>query len=283
MSSRTDANTSRVFDFFTEQPKSTVKYIADTLQLSDSTVHRILVDELLFRKVCSVWVPHTLTDDNRQQRVACCQGLLQLYDDYSEYELLRLWATQDESWIPFESVGNKEDNKACLPIVTPRPVVVRPQLTAMKTMLSIAFTGNGKVFADVTERGETIDSERYVNFVRNTGEHWRTLRSDPTCLRELLWQHDNARPHTSATSKAFFVKREVQLVSQSPYSPDLNQCDRWLFKKLKHRLRHEKLTCAQDVLKATLEIFRGIPQDSSQSCESFRNIAIPLSPCMETT
>jgi histone-lysine N-methyltransferase SETMAR len=258
-SQTTVENISRVFEFVETQPKTTLSIISDSLQLSRSTVHRILVDELLFRKVCSVWVPHKLTDANKQQRVTCSQSLLDLFNNYSQTELLRVWATQDESWVPFNMIGSKEDNKVWIAPETPRPTVCRPELTFKKTMMSIVFTGNGKVSVDVTERGETVDSEWYIGFVHKTGEKWRKLRSDPTRLIELLWQHDNARPHTSTVTKKFFEQRKIIRVEQSPYSPDLNQCDRWLFKELKKGLRQKQISSPQDVMGATLQLFHEIP------------------------
>jgi hypothetical protein len=129
ISQRTDANISRVFDYVEEYPKSTVSCIAGSLQLSKATVQRILVDELLFRKICSVWVRHKLSPENKQQRIACAQDFLELFECYSEYELLRLWATQDERWIPFELTGTKENNKVWIAPQTSRPHVVRPQMT----------------------------------------------------------------------------------------------------------------------------------------------------------
>ena len=70
---------------------------------------------------------------------------------------------------------------------------------------------------------------------------------------------DNARPHVSATTKKFFQRRQVEMMEQSPYSPDFNLCDRWLIKDLKKHLRTCHLTCANDVLDAALSHFRLIP------------------------
>jgi histone-lysine N-methyltransferase SETMAR len=259
VSQRCQTNISRVFDFVDAEPKSSLRCIAEALGLSKDTVRRILVDDLMFRNVCSVWIPHKLSDDNRQQRLECCRSLLETMEIYSEYELLRVWATQDETWVPFELLGSKQENMVWIAPQTPRPQVVRPQLTFQKTMLSLVFTGNGKIWVDVTDKGETVDSERYVTFVHQTGEHWRKLHSDPTCLKELLWQHDNARPHTAVNTRAFFNKRRMALIKQAPYSPDLNQCDRWLFKLLKTGLKQRTLACAEDVRKAALELFHKIP------------------------
>ena len=65
-----------------------------------------------------------------------------------------------------------------------------------------------------------MTSERYVAFIKVTGEKWRTLRSSPMRLKELWWQHDNARPHVAATTKSFLERREVTVIKQSPFSPD---------------------------------------------------------------
>ena len=201
VSQQCQKNISNVFDFVEAEPKSSLRCIAEALDLSKDTVKRILVDDLLFLNVCSVWIPHKLSDENRQQRLECCRSLLEIYENYTEYELLRVWVTQDETWVPFDLSGSKQENMVWIAPQTSRPKVIRPQLTFRKTMLSIVFTGNGKIWADVTCQGETVNSERYTNFVHQAGEHWRKLHSDSTCLKELLWQHDNARPHTAVNTK----------------------------------------------------------------------------------
>ena len=111
VSKRTDANISRVFDFVDEHPKSTIAYISGSLHLSKESACRILVDDLFFHKVCSVWIPHHLTEANKLQRVGSAHNLLNLINCHGEFELLRLFSTQDETWIPFNIGNNKEGNK----------------------------------------------------------------------------------------------------------------------------------------------------------------------------
>ncbi|QQP51239.1 Uncharacterized protein FKW44_012534, partial [Caligus rogercresseyi] len=45
-----------------------------------------------------------------------------------------------------------------------------------------------------------------------------------------MW--DNARPRTTTDTREFLTRRDVEPVKQSPYSPDLNLCDRFLFLKV---------------------------------------------------
>ena len=51
ISTTTSGNISRVFDFICDQPKSSIQHVSNSLQLSATTVRRILVDELLFRMI----------------------------------------------------------------------------------------------------------------------------------------------------------------------------------------------------------------------------------------
>ncbi|QQP51990.1 Uncharacterized protein FKW44_003972 [Caligus rogercresseyi] len=50
----------------------------------------------------------------------------------------------------------------------------------------------------------------------------------------------NARPHTATDTREFLTRRDVEPVKQSPYSPELNLCDRFLFWKLMHLLREDE-------------------------------------------
>ena len=58
---------------------------------------------------------------------------------------------------------------------------------------------------------------------------------------------------------------KLQLVPQSPNSPDLNLCDRWLFKELKNKLKQCHLQCASDVLSHTKRLFHQIPLSRFES------------------
>jgi transposase len=251
--------------FVQANPKSSLSLISDSLSLSKETVRLILVEELLFRKVCSVWIPHKLTEENRVQRVACAKSILQLFVAHSMEEIMRIFTVEDETWALFETPTSKSENKVWIPPGTPRPRVVRQQMTWRKTMLSIAFTGNGKVSVAVTEKGESIDSDHYVQFVHRTGELWRKLRSDSTRLNELIWMHDNARPHVSASANEFFETRGICLLRQSPYSPDFNLCDRWLFAELKKGFKSISMDNPTDVMNSSLQLFRSIPTDRFQT------------------
>lgn len=72
-----------------------------------------------------------------------------------------------------------------------------------------------------------------IKFVRLTGNRFNNLKSNKIPLCEMLMMWDNARPHSSKATQAFLTSRKIHMVPQPPYSPDLNLCDRFLFRKLK--------------------------------------------------
>ena len=61
----------------------------------------------------------------------------------------------------------------------------------------------------------------------------------------LIW--GNARPHAAANTKQYLARRKVEPIKQSPYSPELNLSDRFLFRKLKHLLWNEEFNAYEDL------------------------------------
>ena len=110
----------------------------------------------------------------------------------------------------------------------------------------------------------TINANVYIELIQTTGEIWRELHSNPTKLSELWWQHDNARPHTAKMTMEYLKRRDLALIKQSPYSPDLNQCNRWVFKDLKKHLRRFDLSSSEEIQEKTLQYMRELRQNDSQ-------------------
>jgi hypothetical protein len=129
ISKRNVSNISKVFDLISENPKLSTTQISESLSLSKETVRRILVDELMFRKVCSVWIPHRLSEQNKIQRVNSATNILHLFQVHTINDMLRIFAVEDETWVPFDLCASKEENKVWIPPYSKRPRVVRQQLT----------------------------------------------------------------------------------------------------------------------------------------------------------
>ena len=88
-------------------------------------------------------------------------------------------------------------------------------------------------------QGERVDATAVVEYLKSTGNRFYSLSTDRKVkLSDLLFQMDNGRPHTAALKQDFLAETGVQPVTHSPYSPDLNVCDRYLFRVLKSDVKH---------------------------------------------
>ena len=111
---------------------------------------------------------------NKEQRVECCRNSVTFYEGNSLDNILKTFAVEDESWGLFNTPLTKEGNKVWVDPSEPRPRVVRPFLTHKKTMLLFMFTGDGKLNVEAFEPGKTVTAEVYIEFLRSTGDKWRT-------------------------------------------------------------------------------------------------------------
>ena len=109
-----------------------------------------------------------------------------------------------------------------------------------------------------------VTADWYVNHcLPKVFQAWCTRRSR-TGVRGLLLHHDNASAHTTAVTLDFLAASDVQLVTHSPYSPDLAPCDWFLFPSVKRHLKGKQFQNAEDAR----AFFKGVIVDIPQSAWS---------------
>jgi hypothetical protein len=230
---RTAEKVTAIQEYLEIDCQMSVRELADACEIDKSTVHRILRKDLGLRNVASVWVPHELSDLNKQNRVNCAENLRRHFHQEGMESFCNKYAVQDETWVYLKGQPRKQQNRAWLTPTQPRPQVIRRTLADKKVMVMIAFTPNKRFSITAVPPNERINSDKIIEFVRHTGDLWRCLRSNPMRLSDVLWQWDNARPHSARATRDFMEGRNISMIFQSPYSPDLNLCDRFLFNWLK--------------------------------------------------
>ena len=120
-----------------------------------------------------------------------------------------------------------------------------------KTMVMVSFTCKPKRYSvSFLPKGTSIDSVKMIEYLKLTGKRFMNHRGVKIKFKDLLLQMDNARPHASRLTQGFLADSGVQIIKQSPYSPDLNLCDRFLFRKIKSELNGVDLTDQDDVRKS---------------------------------
>ena len=75
----TDSNVKDARAMILENRRVTIDEVANHFEISHGSACDIIHNRLGFRKVCARWVPKELTEEQRNNRVAVCQRLLDRY------------------------------------------------------------------------------------------------------------------------------------------------------------------------------------------------------------
>ena len=107
-----------------EDARYTVEELANICGLSSGAVFNILKEKLKLRKICAQWIPHLLTDHQKQERVRIATELLAVYEHCNERRLFDI-VTGDETWVSFFEPDGKENNKVLIGQNGERPQIAR--------------------------------------------------------------------------------------------------------------------------------------------------------------
>lgn len=242
----TDISVDTVRGIVTEDPHLSTRAIAEKSGISHPSVWRILTTELQMRRLAAYWVPQNLTEEQRMKRVNSAQAIRNKLVAMGE-ERYRRYVVEDESWFNFDVQHTSTTASQWVSHGMPRPKAVCSKLTPRKCLVMVAFSACKRFNVQALPYGETINGDVYMDFVKKTGKKWQCVKKNPIHLHQVIWQHDNARPHTKQEVVSFFNHRKIENLHQAPYSPDLNLCDRWLFAHLKKTLRIQQFQSYKEV------------------------------------
>ena len=93
-----------------EDARHTVQEIEELNGIHLSSVLKILREQLGLCKICVRWVPHMLTDEQKQSRVRLALQVVEKYDK-CDPRCLEEINTGDETWIYHFQTDSKAKNK----------------------------------------------------------------------------------------------------------------------------------------------------------------------------
>jgi len=79
-STLTEVNIAAVADLVKNDRRKTSRMIEESLNIPKTVVLRILKEDLGKRKLCARFVPHSLTPEQREDRVTSCQDIIAMAD-----------------------------------------------------------------------------------------------------------------------------------------------------------------------------------------------------------
>ena len=128
--------------------------LADTVNIGKDTVRKIVVEDLWKRKICSRFVPHSLTPEQEDWRIAACRDLIATADSDPDFFKKKI-LIGDETRCFAPDPTTKRQSAAWVGETSPQPKKMRFQKSRMKTMLVIFFDWLGVIHKEFVPEGET--------------------------------------------------------------------------------------------------------------------------------
>jgi len=136
--SRTEVNIAADADLVKYDGRVTSRMIAESLNIPKTLVLRILKEDLGKRKYCALFVPHSLTPEQREDRVTFCQDIIVTVD--ADRFFLNKIITGDETWCFAYDPETKRQSSEWVGEISPRPKKLKFQRSRIKTTLIIFFS-----------------------------------------------------------------------------------------------------------------------------------------------
>lgn len=188
------------------------------------------------------WMPHELTERNKEQRKTTCEILLGRFQRKS---FLHRIVTGDEKWIYFD---NPKRKRSWVSPGEPSTSTAKPNIHGKKVLLCIWWDQRGVLYYELLQPGETVTANRY-------GQQLAQLRNQLAEKRpewadrhdKVILLHDNARPHVAKPIKDTIEEFKWDVLPHPPYSPDIAPSDYHLFRSMAHGLGEQRFQNRQEI------------------------------------
>ena len=138
----------------------TVQEIEEISGIHSSSVLKTLHERLGLRKICARWVPHLLTDEQKQSRVRLASQVIEKYDKCDPRRLEEI-VTGDKTWIYHFQPDSKAKNKVWVSSEGDRPVIARHCKTSNRMLYAIFFDLKGSVLQIPVPKGSSVTGNFY--------------------------------------------------------------------------------------------------------------------------
>ena len=214
--SRTPDNIAVIRELVDNDPHLSKCALSHLTGIPQSTVQRILIKELNLHSVCARWIPHKLSDQQKENRVNEAIQILQEINDSI--------VVIDEKWLYREPMPARQNVRAWVGPQGNRPELPKRIISDEKYQIIVACNFRGEHYFEILPRGKGIDATLYCNFLQSLIRIRR--------MGNLKIMHDNARPHKATLTEVFLAEDGIDRLPHPAYSPDMNMLDRFLFRNI---------------------------------------------------
>jgi len=124
-------NVEKISQLLLQNRHLSLRMLADEVNIGKDTVRKTAAEDLRKRKICSRFVPQSLTPEQKDRRIAACRDLIATAD--SDPDFFKKIVTGDERWIFAYDPTTKRQSAVWVGETSPRPKKLRFQKSCMKT------------------------------------------------------------------------------------------------------------------------------------------------------
>lgn len=202
----TAENIAKVRDYIANDRSATVRMMEEDLGINRETIRLIIKEDLGKTKVCSRFVPHHLTDDQKRGRVRHCRDLVSTAENNRNF--LKSIVTGDETWCFQYDPETKRQSAEWKSSGSPKSKKVRQAPSKIKTMLIVFYDSIGIVHHEFVPTGQTVNAAFYLEVLRRLLARIRRIRPQYRDPESWCLLHDNAPSHTAILIRQFFYQKQ---------------------------------------------------------------------------
>ena len=155
-----------------------IETISAQFDVSVVIVDTITSEELKMRKICAMFFPRVLREDQKERSCRDSRVMVELIN--SDPAVLDALVTCDESWISCYGPVTKRQSSQWKHAGSPRPKKVRQIKSTHKPLMIPFFDSTGMIYMHWVPTGQTVNKEYYVEalkeFRKRFRRKWPTLQ-----------------------------------------------------------------------------------------------------------
>ncbi|PNF32638.1 hypothetical protein B7P43_G15510 [Cryptotermes secundus] len=233
--------------------RMTIAELEQEVGISYGSIHAILSDDLKMRRVSVKFVPRQLTMD----QMACCMMVAgNLFDKSMQDPMfLKRSSLVMSHWCSPMTRRRRCSHRSGTQRHLPRQNshLVRSK---DKVMLIAFFDIDGLVHHEFVPPGQTVTGHFYVQVLQSLHDVVRRKWQGQWFLH-----HDNIPSHTLLVVQ--LTEKNIPIITQPPYSPDLAASDFWLFPTLKMGLKGTHFASTEDIKSNATAELQKIPKEAN--------------------
>ena len=179
-----------------ENSHQTTRELAEKMECFHTAIEKHLHSMGKVQK-CGAWVPHVLSDNNKNHQATTSAGLLARHRSTHGHKQQFLFAivTGDEKWCLYINMKQRKEWLSSCKQATPR---VKQDLHPRKTMLCVWWDWEGIIHFELLERNQTVTAELYVQQMERLKLAIQEKRPNQ---QHVLLLHDKRKPFRTMAGK----------------------------------------------------------------------------------